>query len=197
MRRQYRPGELGATQPPHDQNQNYNNQNSDDSKLHRQWLGNRYLYCLLFVSVICFYLIHWEHTRFIHPVTVQESIPGQFVSEHARENLNKITSFGERLVGSKSNEVEVVQYLMSELDAIKRNAKRVHKLDVDLQSVTGTFALMFLGEFTQYYENMQNVVARFGPSTGAKHSLLVNCHYDSVVSSIGKYSLPYSLAINL
>ena len=55
-----------------------------------------------------------------------------------------------------------------------------------LQKPRGSFNLQFVDGLTHSYRNIQNVVAKLESGTGAKHSLLVNCHFDSVPQSAGK-----------
>ena len=42
---------------------------------------------------------------------------------------------------------------------------------------------------THSYRNIQNVIAKLESGTGAKHALLVNCHFDSVPQSAGERSV--------
>ena len=42
---------------------------------------------------------------------------------------------------------------------------------------------------THSYRNIQNVIAKLESGTGAKHALLVNCHFDSVPQSAGERAL--------
>ena len=57
---------------------------------------------------------------------------------------------------------------------------------VNFQKPRGSFNLQFLDGLTHSYRNVQNVVAKLESGTGAKNSLLVNCHFDSVPQSPGK-----------
>jgi len=64
------------------------------------------------------------------------------------------------------------------------NAER-HSLDIDVQRVSGTFAIDFLGQFTSCYDNVNNVIVKLCPKHGSNDSLLVNCHYDSFINATG------------
>ena len=57
---------------------------------------------------------------------------------------------------------------------------------VNFQKPRGSFNLQFLDGLTHSYRNVQNVVAKLESGTGAKNSLLVNCHFDSVPQSPGE-----------
>ena len=131
------------------------------------------------------YFIHIRSNTFPTPKTIQGARPGEFVEERARKYLDDITSFGPREVGSDANEIHVVDYLMKKLKDIKGRTSAAHTLDIDVQLTSGSFTLKFLGEFSSVYENVKNVIVKLGPKQGAKDSLLVNCHYDTVLDSPG------------
>lgn len=147
------------------------------------------VWCLLFAFNGLLYLfIHFRHVTFPDPVTIRNAKPNQFVEERARNYLLNITALGDRPVGSVENEQLVVNYLVKELIKIKENTNPAHRFELNIQrNLSGTFALEFLGEFTSYYENLQNIIVKLSPKGGADHSLLVNCHYDTVLDSPGKF----------
>ena len=131
--------------------------------------------------------VHSANSHFPAPVTTANAAGrGEFVEERARRNLDEMTRIGSRTVGSPENEEKVVDYLMGVVGAIRSATNvDVHEVDVDVQQVSGTFTLGFLGEFSSYYENVNNIVVRLSPKGGAEHSLLVNCHYDTAINSTG------------
>ena len=66
---------------------------------------------------------------------------------------------------------------------------------INFQKPRGSFNLQFLDGLTHSYRNVQNVVAKLESGTGAKNSLLVNCHFDSVPQSPGntdKYIMEFA-----
>ena len=69
--------------------------------------------------------------------------------------------------------------------ALRKYYLQVMLCDI-LQKPRGSFNLQFVDGLTHSYRNIQNVVAKLESGTGAKHSLLVNCHFDSVPQSAGK-----------
>ena len=71
------------------------------------------------------------------------------------------------------------------LVALRKYYLQVMLCDI-LQKPRGSFNLQFVDGLTHSYRNIQNVVAKLESGTGAKHSLLVNCHFDSVPQSAGK-----------
>lgn len=126
--------------------------------------------------------------RLPQPLMLSDELnnPGRFIAERARNYLVNLTSFGPRTVGSYENEVLAVKYLIKEINLIQNYAKSVHKLSVDIQKPTGTFPLLFLDGMTSFYRNVQNVVVKLSSHQGSLHSVLVNCHFDTVVDSPGK-----------
>ena len=147
--------------------------------------GSVWLLIFLFFAVIVLY-IHTAFNIFPPAVTIDSAITGQFVEERARKTLNDLTAFGSRPVGSKANEELSVDYLVNEITQIRSqmNAEQ-HSLDIDVQRVSGTFAIDFLGQFTSCYDNVNNVIVKLCPKRGSNDSLLVNCHYDSFINATG------------
>jgi len=138
-----------------------------------------------FFAVILLY-VHAAFHAVSPAVTVDNATAGQFVEERARKTLNDMTAFGARPVGSKANEELTVDYLVDAITQIRGQMdKERHSLDVDVQRVSGTFAIDFLGQFTSCYDNVNNVVAKLCPKHIADDSLLVNCHYDTAVNVTG------------
>ena len=143
------------------------------------------------ISIFSFYLsiylfICFKNSQFPTAKTERNALPGEFVEERARKYLKDITGFGPRTVGSYENEKLAVDYLLKELNNIKKRAHPVHDFQIDLQTVSGSFTLGFIGGLNSVYENVNNILVKVSPKGGAQHSLLVNCHYDSVAESPGK-----------
>jgi len=141
----------------------------------------------LFAAILLY--VHALFSALPPAVSVDSATPGQFVEERARQTLNDLTAFGARPVGSRANEQLTVDYLLNEIAKVRSvmNAEE-HSLDVDVQRVSGTFALDFLGQFTSCYDNINNIIVKLCPKHGSNDSLLVNCHYDSVINSTGIYA---------
>jgi len=137
------------------------------------------------------------------PITIsnEHNYPDRFVAERARNNLVNLTSMGPRHVGSKENEIVAVQFLLGEIKTIISQAHSSHKVEWDLQRVSGSFSLQFLDGMTNVYRNVQNIVVKIGPVQTAYHSLLINCHFDTVMDSPGNIksfkNLPMILKYNL
>ena len=147
--------------------------------------GSVWLLIFSLFAVILLY-VHAVFNTLPPALAVDNASPGQFVEERARKTLNDLTAFGARQVGSKANEELTVDYLLNEITQIRKqmNADH-HSLDIDVQRVSGTFSLDFLGQFTSCYDNVNNVIVKLCPKRSSNDSLLVNCHYDSQINTTG------------
>lgn len=112
--------------------------------------------------------------------------PDRFIAERAYNLLRNLTSLGPRIAGSYTNDVLAVNLLKQEIDFIMKEAKDIHVIEVDVQKVNGSFNLEFLDGLTNVYRDLINVVVKIGSKIDSPHSLLVNCHFDTVVESPGE-----------
>ncbi|XP_046828607.1 endoplasmic reticulum metallopeptidase 1-like isoform X1 [Vespa crabro] len=115
----------------------------------------------------------------------EELYPGRFIAERARNHIINLTSIGPRIVGSYENEVLAVKYLTIAINEIVNKAHENHKIALDITKHSGSFPLKFLDGMTNVYRNVQNVVVKIGPHNPVKHSLLMNCHFDTFPESPG------------
>lgn len=154
------------------------------------------LLCIL-LSVAVYTIIALLEKQLPEPVTIsnENNYPDRFVAERAKNHLINLTSMGPRHVGSKENEILAVKLLSDEIKKIINLAHSSHVVEWDLQRVSGAFSLKFLDGMTNVYRNVQNIIVKIGPAQTSRHSLLINCHFDSVVDSPGniKYFLNYFL----
>lgn len=90
-------------------------------------------------------------------------------------------------LGSFENEILTINYLRHELNQIKENANFVHEIEIDFHKSSGAFQLKFLDGMTNVYKDVRSVVVKVSSKVKSEHSLLLNCHYDSVADSPGKY----------
>ncbi|XP_046630569.1 endoplasmic reticulum metallopeptidase 1-like isoform X1 [Neodiprion virginianus] len=111
--------------------------------------------------------------------------PEKFVAERARNNLVKLTKIGPRITGSYENEVMAVNFLKTEIQNIVKDAHNSHEIQIDITKHSGAFPLTFLDGMTNVYRNVQNVIVKVGSRINSKHSLLVNCHFDTFPESPG------------
>ena len=111
--------------------------------------------------------------------------PERFVAERAKAHVYNLTSLGPRVAGSYENEVLAVKFLTNTINNIVKNTNPNHKISVDVTRHSGSFSLTFLDGMTHVYKGVQNVIVKLGPRRPSKHSLLLNCHFDSFVESPG------------
>lgn len=145
-----------------------------------------FLLCIA-LSVAVYTILALLEKNLPEPVTIsnEHHYPDRFVAERARNHLVNLTSMGPRPVGSKENEILAVELLIGEIKTIIKQSHSWNKIEWDLQRVSGAFSLQFLDGMTNVYRNVQNIVVRIGPAQTSHHSLLINCHFDSVMDSPG------------
>lgn len=137
----------------------------------------------LFVSLTVIFL----EKNLPEPLTIdsEDIDPERFIAEKARNFLANLTSIGPRVVGSVANEVLAVKYLKAHINDIIKKTHQNHIIMLDVTKHSGEFPLTFLDGMTSVYRNVQNVMVKIGPRRASKHSLLLNCHFDSAIESPG------------
>lgn len=157
-----------------------------------------------FLAVLCLMVLVFAAVIVIEkqlPVglKVSDSVKNtdRFIAERAHQLLDKLTRIGPRVTGSYQNEVLAVNLLKDEINKIIREKNERHVIELDVQKVSGAFNLEFLDGMTNVYQDVQNVVVKVGSDINSPHSLLINCHFDTVVDSLGKYLVGSSITTNL
>ncbi|BFZ17005.1 hypothetical protein BsWGS_20044 [Bradybaena similaris] len=140
--------------------------------------------CYLLMGVF----VHQRMNSYPVPKTSYNSWPHEFREETARRFLEQITSFGPRVSGSEAH-VKAEQYILEVINEINASKVCHNNMEVSLQTVSGGLIVDFssagMGQFTSVYQNLKNIVVKVSPPQGANSSLLVNCHYDTVIDSPG------------
>lgn len=147
-----------------------------------------YVFIFLLLYTLMFYTHNYLENHHLPTPLLHKDIenhPNEFIAERAMDRLVKLTDIGPRVAGSYENEVLAVKVLKDEIDEIIKEAKSIHSIEVDIQKYSGSFPLEFLDGLTNVYRNVQDVIVKFGPRKNSGHSLLMNCHFDSVVDSPG------------
>lgn len=119
-------------------------------------------------------------------ISEEHKYPDRFIGERAYNHLKKLTSFGPRIAGSYENDVLAVKFLKEEIQKIINNAEEHNIIQLDVQKVSGSFQLEFLDNMNLVYRDQQNVVVKVGSKINSSHSLLINCHFDTVADSPGE-----------
>lgn len=158
----------------------------------KRLLGLTFYACLLVFYLGTALLVRRLQLSLPDAVSTDPADDGRvFVGARARQRLAQLVAIGQRTVGSVENEVIAVDYLMRELEQLRKRARPAHKLEFVVQKPNGSFFLDFIDGFTSSYRGIQNVIARLAPrdpppAVDQRHSLLVNCHYDTAPGSPGK-----------
>lgn len=122
----------------------------------------------------------------------EHKYPNRFIAERAYNILKDITDLGPRLSGSHITEVLAVKLLKDTIEKIIKDANPNNVIELDVQKVSGAFPLTFLDGMTNVYRNIQNIVVKVGSRIKSPHSLLLNCHFDTVADSPGKFYIANS-----
>jgi hypothetical protein len=158
-----------------------------------------HLLAVLCFLVFVFVTIVLVERRLPTPLRIVDapSNPGSFISERAMNHLMRLTDIGPRTTGSYENEVLAIKFFEEEISGIVAQAKPVHKVQMDIQKTSGAFPLHFLDGMTNVYRNVQNVIVRVSAKhSESAHSLLVNCHFDTVSGSPGESYDDITLALS-
>jgi hypothetical protein len=148
-----------------------------------------------FIAVLCFLVFVFVAIVLVErklptPLTLMDAPnkPGMFIAERAMNHLMRITDIGPRTTGSYENEVLAIKFFKEEIGIMVDRAKPIHKVQMDIQKTSGAFPLHFLDGMTNVYRDVQNVIVRVSAKYAeSPHSLLVNCHFDTVSGSPGEY----------
>ncbi|XP_057663658.1 endoplasmic reticulum metallopeptidase 1-like [Diorhabda carinulata] len=119
-------------------------------------------------------------------ITDEKNNPDAFISERAIHDLNFLTNLGPKVVGSYENEVLAVNFLKHEIEQIKLNAHPNQLLELDIQTVSGSYYMNLLkSDNINVYRNVQNIVVKLHGGNNTDKSILINSHFDSVPTSPG------------
>ena len=161
-----------------------------DDKIKTLWNdidGRKLCVCFASVYIFIWLFVHMRIAHFPMPTEPDKAKQSDFVEVRARKHLVEIVRFGPRVAGSESG-YGASKYILSEVAKIEVNKNNIHVMETDVQIVSGSFVMNFdamdIGSYASVYENQLNVVVRIGPRQ-LRHSLLVNCHFDTVIDSPG------------
>lgn len=144
-------------------------------------------FILSIIYLIMGIFVHYRMNSYPNPKNRIGSHPSEFVEENARRHLQKLTALGPKVSGSEAN-FKAEQYIVDQIENIRAASISMNNIDIDVQTVTGGFTLEFgtIGQFSSVYQDLRNIIVKVSPPHNATHSVLVNCHYDTVADSPGK-----------
>lgn len=148
----------------------------------------RWLMAVALYATMAFLLVSSLQNRLPEPGALEEG---------ARAHLRRLLELGPRVGGSPANEVHAVQTILDIVANVTQHVPEFLSVEVDHQVVSGSFDLDLIDGVASQYENVQNVVVRLSPVPASQHSVLVNCHFDSVSNSPGASDDAVSCAVML
>ncbi|KAJ8960218.1 hypothetical protein NQ318_003942 [Aromia moschata] len=176
----------------------YADDKNEKSKFHRP-IPSTYFLGIFGLMIIVFSLVIIIEKQLPAGFRLEDEdrYPDRFIAERAYNILKNLTKIGPRPAGSYENEVLAVKVLKEEIETVMRGAHVNHVVELDIQKASGAFNLDFLDGMTNVYVDLQNVVVKVGSKINSPHSLLINCHFDTVVDSPGASDDGASCAVML
>ncbi|KAF5305115.1 hypothetical protein FQA39_LY09377 [Lamprigera yunnana] len=169
----------------------YSQANDDQKKKYKKYFGHvenlspltGVVFTLFIFSIYgVVYLIDDIFPRALLIVDEENNVD-YFIAERAQNDLKDLTVNGPRVTGTYENEVLAVELLRKKIMDIVQNAHSNHKIEFDLQLVSGIVNSSSV--YLNTYENLQNVLVKVHSKKHSEHSLLVNSHFDSAPTSPG------------
>jgi len=139
---------------------------------------------VLFWALLFFAVVIPLFNRLPPALSTEDAKNGEFIGERAYNTLNNLVNIGNKVVGSNTNEVSTVVYLLNEIADIKKDMLIDYfNLEVNVQQTSG--ALRY-AHMLNMYQGVQNVVVKLSSKNSTSESyLLVNSHFDTVLTSPG------------
>ncbi|XP_017864630.1 PREDICTED: endoplasmic reticulum metallopeptidase 1-like [Drosophila arizonae] len=110
---------------------------------------------------------------------MEDAKKNEFIAERAYKNLYTLSNIGNKIVGSKENEIEAVEFLLKELHQVKEESlKEIFDIEIDLSQGSGVFER---NSAISAYQGLQNIAVKLTPKgSTSKSYLLVNSHFDTL-----------------
>jgi hypothetical protein len=149
------------------------------------WYGIVPILLVLIFGYVSYYRLNKDLPTALK-ITDMPQHPNKFIAERAWKDLKILNDFGPRPVGTYANEVLAVDFLKREISYIKQLSNKKQKIIDDYQVVSGAYFAGFRPHgMTNVYRNVQNVIVKLVGSDEGNHTLMLNCHFDSVAGSPG------------
>ncbi|XP_059612920.1 endoplasmic reticulum metallopeptidase 1-like [Phlebotomus argentipes] len=181
-----RPGRSFAPEVPQKQNRRDGGKSKQSDQQFAR-LPNTFLYAVVALMFTTFLIVTVLERRLPRGLRVEDEAqhPDTFIAERAMGSLMRLTDIGPRVAGSYENEVLAVKVLRKDVDAIVAEFGAGFKVEVDVQKVSGAFPLAFFDGMTNVYNDVQNLIVKVNAQVKSPHTLMLNCHFDSVPDSPG------------
>lgn len=110
--------------------------------------------------------------------TIDDDDKNEFIPDRAYKDLYTLSNIGTKMVGSKENEIEAVQFLLKVLNQIKEESlENYFDMEIDVSQASGQF---IYDTQNFMYQGVQNIAVKFSCKNSTSESyLLVNSHFDS------------------
>ncbi|KAM8714031.1 hypothetical protein ACLKA7_014224 [Drosophila subpalustris] len=133
---------------------------------------------LLFWGLLFFAVVLPFFYRLPKAMMMEDANKNVFIAERARKDLYTLSNIGTKMVGSKENEIEAVQFLLKQLNQIKEDSlKDYFDIEIDLSQASGQFIHT---DLIIMYQGVQNIAVKLTPKNCTNQNyLLVNSHFDS------------------
>ncbi|KAM8714030.1 hypothetical protein ACLKA7_014223 [Drosophila subpalustris] len=147
-----------------------------DKKTKLPWYfasGFLLFWALLFFAVVIPFLY-----RLPTALTMEDEHRNVFIAERAYKDLYSLSNLGTKLVGSRTNEVEAVEFLLKLLNQIKEDSlKDYFDIEIDVSKASGAF---IYSDLVNMYQGVQNIAVKLSSKNCTNQNyLLVNSHFDS------------------
>uniref|UniRef100_A0A1B0DAB8 Peptidase M28 domain-containing protein n=1 Tax=Phlebotomus papatasi TaxID=29031 RepID=A0A1B0DAB8_PHLPP len=151
-------------------------------------LPNSFLYAVVALMFTTFLIVTVLERRLPRGLRVEDEPghPESFIAEHAMASLTRLTDIGPRVTGSYENEVLAVRVLRKDIDAVVDEYGSGFKVEIDVQKASGAFPIKFFDGMTNVYNDVQNLIVKVNAQVKSSHTLMLNCHFDSVPESPGE-----------
>ena len=173
---------------------------SDEKDENRNKLyGSLHFVGILLLLCVLIFIVYTSVT-FLPLSKPIDTILTEFSGDRARKHMEAITDIGPRPSGSYANDIKAVRYILNELHIIKANADPKYHIEVELQTVSGSFAFVRKSNyidlgFTSAYGNITNIIVKISATKSTNVFVLVNAHYDTVMNTEGASDDTVSCAV--
>ncbi|XP_034109174.1 endoplasmic reticulum metallopeptidase 1-like [Drosophila albomicans] len=129
-------------------------------------------------------------------LSIDDGQTGEFIGERAYNTLNNLVNIGPKVLGTDANEVDAVLFLLNEIADITKNLLTDrYTIEIDVQKTSGAH---IYSNMLEVYQEAQNVVVKLSPKNSTSDSyLLLNSHYDTVLTSPGAGDDGFMVAVML